>query len=77
MRACVLYFQGLAHILDSSELFAVAALHWKDEIKHVGVCSEVQEPARDSDSGSISTVEEEITCVCALLRSFHIMCVRQ
>lgn len=77
MRACVLYFQGLAHILDSSELFAVAALHRREEIKHVGVCRDVQEPARDSDSGSISTVEEEFTCECVLLRYVHIMCVGQ
>lgn len=51
MRACILYFQGLARILDSLELFAVAMLHWGKEIKHVGVFIDVQS-ARDSDSSS-------------------------
>lgn len=48
----MLCFQGLAHILEGSELFAVSLLHCREEIRHVGVCRDMQEPARDSDSGS-------------------------
>lgn len=52
-------------------MFAVAVLHWREEIKHVGVCRDVQQPARDSDSGSIAIAEKEFTCK---LLSFASVC---
>lgn len=58
-------FQGPAHILEGSELFAVAALHWRQQIRHVGGCRDVQEPGRDSFSGRLNrAVEREFALVC-------------
>lgn len=50
---CLLHFKELANIFDRSGLFTVSALHWRGQIKHVGVCREVWAPARDSFSAGI------------------------
>lgn len=50
--------------ISGLELFVVELLHWRKEIKHVGVCSQVQS-ARDSDSSGISTPLLCSNSVCA------------
>lgn len=47
---CIFKDWQIQYILDSSELCSVAPLPWRKEITHVGVCRDVQEPTRDSDS---------------------------
>lgn len=55
---CLVHFKELANIFDRSGLFTVAALFWKRQIKHVGVCGEVWAPARDSFSAGIFNIGE-------------------
>lgn len=72
---CELVFSraGSECILDSSELFAVAALHWRGQIKHVGVRRDVQEPARDSVQLLRGRSLESMHC--EFVRSVHFVCV--
>lgn len=67
------YFQGQTHVIDSSELFEVAAIHWRKEIKHVGVCRDMQKPVRHSNSdGYFKRRKKKLTCKSVFLCLFFI-----
>lgn len=74
MWACLLCFQGLAHILDSSELFAVSAPHCKDEIKHPGVCLEMCSTQTETAIVvSISNAEQEFANADRFFFTIHVV----
>lgn len=57
-------FNDCTYIIDISEFFAVAALYWREEIKHVGVYQDALEPARVTCCGNISAEELLLQLLC-------------